>query len=60
MPCELFITAPCRTDAGDRCPRYKSEQDHQRFSVRDTVSHVQTQKHQETDVKLIHPGAIIE
>lgn len=39
MPCELFITTLCRADAADRCLRYKSEQDHQRFSLNDTVRH---------------------
>lgn len=42
LPCwmNFFIRALCRTDAGDRCLRYKSERDHQRFSLNDSVRHV--------------------
>lgn len=38
----FFIGALCRTDAGDRCLRYKSERDHQRFSLNDSVRHVRS------------------
>lgn len=48
-----------RTDAEDRCLLYNSQWDHQRFSLNDTRRALNYLKHQETDVDLIHPQAII-
>lgn len=58
LSADLHIYAH-RTDAEDRCLLYNSQWDHQRFSLNDTRWALSYLKHQETDVKLIHPRAII-